>query len=489
MAAPLKAGFFASLIFLSLSFCSHPIHASTLTKNNAKDTEFSPVLGQAIFEKLWVSSPSSTLASDGLGPLFNARSCLSCHLQQSGGRRPEHGESTADTTAFLLRLGLTHPTDTPEQFKPNSMSVLPDSTYGHQLQTKSVHAITVEPSFIIQYSNKALALDDGTVVTLQAPHFYVESTHDTATHSQKTKDTEQEPLPQGRSIRNKTIENSQYFDSNTRFSARLAPHLTGMGLIDALPESAILANADPDDANNDGISGKANIVWDRSSDTWQVGRFGYKATQPTLDQQNQSAFNGDIGLSTPLFSASSGDCTTRQERCLHAPNGNSAHLDNLEINQQQLNWVNIYLGTLPVARINNIKSPQFKRGRQQFIDLNCLSCHVPKFTTTQSRLSATLENRVIFPFSDFLLHDMGDALASEFNEYNATPNEWRTAPLWGISERLKQNPNGGFLHDGRARNVNEAILWHGGEAAASQAAYRMLNTNSRRDLLYFLESL
>ncbi|WP_191600004.1 di-heme oxidoredictase family protein [Marinomonas algicola] len=452
-----KAGIFASLVFF------HPLgFPETLLRNGANSTEesdFSPVLGKAIFEKLWASSPSSTLASDGLGPLFNARSCHSCHLNEGGGKRPKQGDSTSKTTAFFIRLGLTQSDNTPIPSQP--ISVWPDPHYGHQLQNKSIQGLLAEPSFSVEYLPKPVRFSDGTNLILSKPIYRLD----------------------------KIDTNRPRIDKHTGISARLTPHLTGMGLIDAIPESAILALADPNDLDGDGISGRVNTVWDRNSATWRVGKFGFKATQPTLDQQNQSAFNGDIGLSTPLFPAPSGDCTAQQTRCLEAPNGNTPHIDNLEINQQQLNWVNLYLASLPVNRIKNTQNPIFDDGKQHFIKLNCIACHTPKFTTADSTISPSLENRVILPFSDFLLHDMGNELASGFSEYAASHNEWRTSPLWGISTRLTQNPTGGFLHDGRARTVNEAILWHGGEAAASRAAFMTLPKHDRKALLYFLESL
>ncbi|MCZ2722320.1 hypothetical protein O1D97_11940 [Marinomonas sp. 15G1-11] len=456
----LKAGICASLLFIPVLTAASPSSSSPISDASNQDADFSSVLGEAIFEKLWASSPSSTLASDGLGPLFNARSCHTCHLNEGGGKRPNAGESTRNTSTFFIRLGLTQ---APDELK-SEHSVWPDPIYGHQLQTRSVQGLIAEPSFAIMYASKNVRFDDGTIIELSVPSYKLEMNEEL----------------------NKGISS---IHQHTGLSARLSPHLTGMGLIDALSDEAILANADPDDQDKDGISGRANVVWDRKTASWKIGRFGYKATQPTLDQQNQSAFNGDIGLSTPLFQTASGDCTQQQITCLNAPNGNSPHLDNLEINQKQVNWVNIYLGTLPVVRIQNTATAAFEQGKQQFIALNCIACHVPKYTTATSTLSSTLENRVILPFSDFLLHDMGDALASGFTEYSASAREWRTAPLWGMSKRLAKNPQGGFLHDGRAKTINEAILWHGGEASASQAAYLSSSLKDRNALLYFLESL
>jgi CxxC motif-containing protein (DUF1111 family) len=259
-----------------------------------------------------------------------------------------------------------------------------------------------------------------------------------------------------------------------------------MGLLNSIPVARLQQLADPDDANGDGISGRIN--WRRVNEEQVAGRFGHKASNISLMEQNHSAFNSDLGLSTALFTNPSGDCTAAQSLCVDAPNGNSPHLDNLEVSHEQSRLVDFFVSHMAPPVMKNLNEPWFLEGKAIFDELNCGACHTPKHTTQSDRFPL-LDGKTIFPFSDLLLHDMGPDLASDFPVYSANPQEWRTAPLWGIGLSANINGRNGFLHDGRARTIEEAILWHGGEAQQSKLGYTQLNHEQRSVLIRFLESL
>ncbi|RDL45674.1 hypothetical protein DN730_01070 [Marinomonas piezotolerans] len=405
-------------------------------------------LGQSLFERFWVPSPSSTTASDGLGPLFNARSCHSCHIRNGRGHAPTANQLGSEVPSFFIRLG--------DRAASNSSTIIGDLVYGRQFQPLSSTNVAPEGDYKIIWRSSIVILNDGTEVSLRRP------------------DISWQSLRYGD------------FNHNTGFSPRVSPPLVGMGLLDAVPDSVILSYADPDDIDQDGISGKPN--WLERHGEKHLGRFGHKAHVPNLNEQNQSAFNGDLGLSTPLFPNPSGDCSAMQSKCRMAPDGNSPHLDNLEVGHKQMQLLNSYVALSRPPAMRHLNESWFLDGKKIFDSLRCASCHRPKLTTGRSSFSA-LNHRDFYPFTDMLLHDMGPALQSGFPVLNASPQEWRTAPLWGIGLSDAVSGRNGFLHDGRARTIEEAILWHGGEAQASQQAYRTLNAQQRAVFIRFLESL
>lgn len=455
-ASLLVAGFFA--------FSASPVFANDKADKNAfqhpfpnlsAELKFNHSLGRSLFEKFWVASPSSTTASDGLGPLYNARSCHSCHLNNAKGHAPDHLQSAAFVPSFFVRLKRW---PRPVDFDPKK-AVTGDATYGTQLQTLSTTELPPEANLMVEYQYSTLNFADGTAIELRKPSYKV------------TK------LGYGD------------FNSDTLLSGRVSPALTGVGLIDALDATSILSREDINDENNDGISGRANHVWDKINQSWQVGRFGWKATVATLSEQNQSAFNGDLGLSTPLLTSAYGDCTNNQTACLNLANGNSEHLDNLEVSNKVMSLVNQFSALSAPSRIRNLANTQFMQGKAVFDQLNCVGCHTPKMTTGLENEYNVLSNITFYPFSDFLLHDMGEGLADNGNEFDAKGNEWRTAPLWGNALNQTTSGRESYLHDGRARNLFEAIAWHGGEAKQSQSGFLQLDKKQRSDLIYFLESL
>ena len=440
----------AALTFISVSALADGLSDAYKQPfaNLSAEEKQSFYLGESVFERFWVPSPSSTTASDGLGPLFNARSCHSCHINSGRGHAPTADQLGSEVPSFFIRLG--------SKTQLSSTGVVGDYIYGRQFHPLSSTNIQPEGDYRITWHEKTETFPDGHQVQMRFPSLHWTSL------------------------------NYGPMSKETGVSLRVTPPLVGMGLLDAVDPQTILEFADPDDDNNDGISGKAN--WLEVEGTKRLGKFGHKASVTSLTAQNQSAFNGDLGLSTPLFPAPSGDCTTEQLDCLSAPNGNSQHIDNLEVGVEQSRLLDTYVALSRPPAMRNLNEPWFRPAKKIFDDLNCGSCHRPKLTTGSSEFAA-LAHRDFYPFTDMLLHDMGPDLANEFPVLNAAPQEWRTAPLWGIGLSEKVSGRNGFLHDGRARTIEEAILWHGGEAQASKMAYKNLNAKQRDLFIRFLESL
>jgi CxxC motif-containing protein (DUF1111 family) len=417
-------------------------------------------IGNAIFRRLWVAAPSSTRASDGLGPLYNARGCQNCHLKDGRGRPPTANFPDESAVSMFLRLSI--PPETDEQKKllaERRANVIPDPTYGEQLQNIAIKGLDGEGNMHITYSDVPVTLMDGTVVTLRKPIYSVT-------------DLKYGPL-----------------HPKIMMSPRIAPPMIGLGLVEAIPEDAIRANADPDDTNSDGISGRTNEVWSLSQNKVMLGRFGWKAGEPTIMDQSAAAAAGDIGLSNPLVPRPAGDCTLAQAACLAAPNGESEQQDGFELGKELLDLVVFYSENLAVPARRNPADATVIKGKALFNKSGCASCHFPSFTTGEAPGQPHLSNQRIWPYSDFLLHDMGEGLADHRPEGLADGQEWRTAPLWGIGLTEAVSAHTFFLHDGRARNVEEAILWHGGEAQSARDAYAALSADERAALLAFVNSL
>ena len=272
-------------------------------------------------------------------------------------------------------------------------------------------------------------------------------------------------------------------------SPRVAPQMIGLGLVEQIPDADILAHADPDDADGDGISGRPNEVWDIATQSWRVGRFGWKAGQASIRAQSAEAFAGDMGISSPLVMKPHGDCTAAQAACLAAPTGEQARLGPSEAPDPVLDLVEFYSQNLGVPQRRNVDDPQVLRGKRAFYETGCVSCHTPKFVTSRKAEDKSKRFQLIWPYSDLLLHDMGAGLADHRPEGKADGYEWRTPPLWGIGLTETVSGHTEFLHDGRARNLTEAILWHGGEAQAARDTFAEMSKSERDDLIAFLESL
>lgn len=424
--------------------------------NIAFEDELTFKVGNGLFRKLWVSSPSSTLASDGLGPLFNARSCQRCHLKDGRGHPPEGPEDNA--ISMFLRVSIPgRPEDAMAEIE-GYLATLSDPTYGTQLQDFSLAGHPAEYSLQIDYDEVDVALSGGAVATLRVPTY-------------TASDLGYGPL-----------------HPEAMLSPRVAPQMIGLGLLEAIPAADILALADPDDRDGDGVSGRPNVVWSAEFDQPMLGRFGLKAGAATIREQSAGAFAGDIGISNPLFPAHWGDCTPAQSVCKSAPHGDD-DARGFEIDAEGLDLVTFYSRNLAVPARRDVDDPTVLRGKEVFYSVGCTACHQPSFVTHRLEDQPEQSFQLIWPYTDLLLHDMGPGLADNRPEARATGREWRTPPLWGIGMTEQVSGHTYFLHDGRARSLLEAILWHGGEAQAHRDAVVEMNPDDRAALIRFLESL
>ncbi|NAX20019.1 di-heme oxidoreductase family protein [Vibrio sp. V39_P1S14PM300] len=412
----------------------------------AKRLDFS--VGNSFFRNPWVQSPSSTDARDGLGPLFNTNGCQNCHIKDGRGHPPERNDQHA--VSMLVRLSI--PAMTAEQKHVFIRDgVVPEPTYGAQLQDFALPDQKAEGVVDITYTSIPVLFSDGTQVTLRKPKL-------------KIVDLQYGPM-----------------HPETQFSARVAPPMIGLGLLESIPDSTLLTWAQSGDGRN-GISGKVNRVWDVQKQQFAIGRFGWKAGQPTLMQQNAAAFNGDVGLTSNLFPNE--NCTAKQTLCDELPKGGSP-----EVSDKILKFVEFYSQHLAVPVRRNVNDPAVKYGQTLFAEAGCDNCHKPSVKTAVRADLPALSGQEIHPYTDLLLHDMGEGLADNRDEYLANGREWRTSPLWGIGYTQEVNGHTYYLHDGRARNLMEAVLWHGGEAEPAKQAVLKFNDAQRQALIAFLNSL
>lgn len=399
-------------------------------------------VGNSFFNQNWVSAPASTTARDGLGPLFISRSCAGCHFRDGRGRAPTFDDEPS--TGFLIRLSV------PE--RDLSGANLPDPIYGGQFQVAGIPGVAREGDVRILYTEMPVTFADGRVVMLRSPRY--------------------------------ELVNLSYgaLAPDVMLSPRVANQIIGLGLLEAIPEETLLALADPNDRDGDGISGRPNFVWDALNTRVAVGRFGWKANQPHLLQQAASAFSDDIGITTTLFPAP--NCTAFQPECLAAPDGGAP-----EISDDDLLKVVLYTSVLAVPAQRNADDPQVLRGAEVFAQARCTACHIPTLETGIHPTIPQLSHQTIHPYTDLLLHDMGAGLADGRPDFAATGSEWRTPPLWGIGLFATVNQHTTYLHDGRARNLLEAVLWHGGEAQDARDVVLGLSAADTDALIAFLQSL
>lgn len=409
-------------------------------------------VGNSFFRSPWVIAPSTTTARDGLGPLFNTNACQNCHIKDGRGHPPTPGASNA--VSMLVRLSIP---DAPPYAKAiEQLGVVPEPVYGGQFQDMAVPGVAPEGKVRVDYTPVPVRFADGTEVELRKPVLQITQLGYGPMHP------------------------------DTRFSARVAPPMIGLGLLEAIPEEAILANAAAQAKNNQGINGRPNRVWNDELQKTVIGRFGWKAGQPNLNQQNVHAFSGDMGLTTSLRPFD--DCTEAQTACKQAPNGNGADGEP-EVSDNILRLVLFYSRNLAVPARRGVNDAEVLAGKNLFFQAGCQSCHTPKYTTAANAAEPELANQLIRPYSDLLLHDMGDGLADNRTEFQASGRDWRTPPLWGIGLTQAVSGHTQFLHDGRARDLLEAVLWHGGEAQAAQQQVLSFNAEQRAALLAFLNSL
>jgi CxxC motif-containing protein (DUF1111 family) len=398
--------------------------------------------GNAFFNQAWTVAPSSTESRDGLGPLFNARSCSACHFKDGRGRPPLDGES--ELSSMLLRIGVSG--------TEGGEAPLPDPTYGDQLQPYGIDGVPGEGAPRVTYGALSGQYPDGEPYELIAPSYAI----DAPSHGALAADV--------------------------LISPRVAPAMIGLGLLEAISDRRLEELADADDADGDGISGRPNRVWDVATQDYAVGRFGWKAEQPSVEQQAAGAFVGDMGITSTLFPAEG--CMPLEVECQNAERGGSP-----EITDMLFERVVRYSELLAVPARLAYQQAGVLRGKARFQELGCQGCHTPSHVTREDAELPELRAQLIWPYTDLLLHDMGEELSDNRASFAADGREWRTPPLWGIGHYEAVNGHDRLLHDGRARGVAEAILWHGGEASEAKRGFIELPAADRQDLIEFVESL
>src|SRR6218665_24730 len=398
-------------------------------------------VGNSFFRQSWVSAPASTTARDGLGPFYNSVACANCHFNYSRGRPPAFDGETA--RGLLLRLSV-------DGFHANGSS-FSDPVYGGQLQDNAILGQIIKGRYNILNQDMTETLADGTVIVLKKPTYnFVGLGYG--------------PLAAG-----------------VKVSPRIANQIIGLGLLEAVPEATILSHADAGDSNGDGISGRPNYVYDIQSNSQKLGRFGWKGNQPNVRQQVAAAFSGDMGITSVLFPDE--NCPPGVD-CASIPNGGSP-----EISDDNLNRVVLYSLSLSVPMRRNHDKQEVLRGKKTFETIGCAACHTPKMQTGNDYFITAFRNQTIRPYTDMLLHDMGPDLADNAPDFLATGSEWKTPALWGLGLIQTVNGHTKLMHDGRANNITEAILWHGGEAQTAKNKFKQLSTKEREELLLFLNSL
>lgn len=370
-----------------------------------------------------------------LGPLFNNDSCAGCHAANGRGLSligPDFDiDDNGPNSQSLVRCSLADGTPG----VPGGPVPVP--VWGTQLQDHAIGS-TPEVHVTLAWDEHAEFYGDGTMVMLRAPRLTITT-------------------PDGNPL-----------DPNILTSYRQAPAIIGLGLLEAIDEGTLEALADPDDADGDGISGKINHVWDPVTQTTVPGKFGWKANVPTLLAQVSGAFAGDIGLSN---------------RVVPDP----VEPDQRDVSDLQLDQTVFFASVIgvPAAAPRNTAA---YRGRTLFHEMGCAGCHIPTLVTGDSEI-AELAHQTIHPYTDLLVHDMGDLLTDSRPDFEASGREWRTPALWGIGLTELVQDGATFLHDGRARTLDEAILWHGGEAMTAREAFRTAPAKDRSALIAFLMTL
>ncbi len=392
-------------------------------------------VGDVHFEASFVTAPAPI--RPGLGPVYNNVSCASCHIADGRGKPALPGQQLL---SMLFRISIPG-----EDAHGGPLSV---PGFGGQLQSSAVFGKALEGSVNISYSEETVLCGGGEQVSLRRPLYTIQNTY--------------LPAP-----------------ANMMISPRIAPPVFGLGLLQAIPESTLMAWADEGDGNGDGISGKLNLVWNIAENKNSIGRFGWKASAPDLLQQTAGAYNEDMGITNRIFPQENSYGQAQYD----------GFDDEYEVSDSLLNAVVFYTRSLSVPARRNVTDPIVLKGENIFVQAGCDKCHKPSVRTEVNVAFPSISNQLIAPYTDLLLHDMGADLSDERPDFKASAYEWRTAPLWGIGLTQIVNGHSFFLHDGRARNILEAILWHGGEAQQAKEYVRQLSVSDRQALLTFLNSL
>lgn len=401
---------------------------------NAHDSRFHS-LGDAGFSQTFITDPAPRFG--GLGPVFNNVSCISCHHNDGKGT-PTAGTVTS---SMLMRVstGINN-----EHGGPGAVS-----GYGNQIQDLSVHGVAPEAKVSITYTDKIVSYPDGTTVTLRMPSYALLNTY-------------------------AGIDPHQ-------LSPRLAPPVFGLGLLECIPEATIAGFAQANRQNTNGIKGHANYVYNPQTKRTELGRFGLKANTATLYVQVASAYQQDMGITNTLFPLES--CYGQPQMSAVFNPGQPNLPDSI------LNEVVFYVKSLAVPARRNVADAIVKRGQQLFTQIACAGCHIPTMRTGIDFSLPQISNQRIHPYTDLLLHDMGADLADGYTDYLAGGNDWKTPALWGVGLFDKTNGTAYYLHDGRARTIEEAILWHGGEAANARNGFMQLSSEDRQAVIKFIRSL
>ncbi|HRP90197.1 MAG TPA: di-heme oxidoredictase family protein [Edaphocola sp.] len=392
-------------------------------------------VGDKMFSQTFVTAPAPHFG--GLGTIYNNVSCIRCHM----------GDGKGIPTAGSFNSGLLTKISVPGLDENGGPLGVPG--FGTQLQDKAVNGKSPEAKVKITYQDSLVSYSDGTAVILRKPSYTLSNPYQT--------------LP-----------------SDYMMSVRLGPPVFGAGLLELIPETTILSYANAQKAEDKGVKGIPNYVWDEATKALKIGRFGLKANNPSILMQVAGAFHQDMGITSPLFPVDNAYGQMQYDGLKDDP----------EITDSMLMATVFYVRTLAVPARRDIEDPQVIKGEQLFKQLNCSSCHIPQAKTGVDVRLAQISNQRIQAFTDLLLHDMGPGLADGRPDYRASGSHWKTPALWGIGLLQRVNPTAAFyLHDGRARTIEEAILWHGGEAENSRKAFMKLNTNDRKAVLRFLNSL
>lgn len=393
-------------------------------------------VGNSYFRDNWIVGPASAQGRDGLGPHFNANSCSACHPDDGRGRPPlSRDEVGLGMVVFI---------------SPHGEDGSPHPVYGLQLQDQAIPGFPPEARLFVEPDFVAGSYADGAPFELRRWRLVL---------------SEEAYGPLG----------------PVRTSMRTGQQIIGAGLLEAVADATLLSMEDAEDRDRDGISGRAHRI--RSADgSTRIGRFGWKASQPTIDAQIIAALHEDIGITSAARPDES--FTSVQRMTLEIASGEAP-----EIDRHKIDRIAHYCRVLAVPRQRGVGEVQIERGRTLFAHAGCTACHVPELSTGRDSPIAAFRDVLIRPYTDLLLHDMGSGLADDRSDGMATGREWRTPPLWGIGLLETVNGHAHYLHDGRARSLEEAILWHGGEAQAARDAFVGMSAEDRTALVAFLRSL
>lgn len=461
--------------------------------------------GDAEFERNFIKAVSSEFpAQDGLGPVHNNTACLNCHTRD--GRANYSSEALAaaggswtklgSEAGVFLRIsinagdGACTPAASNSYCAPQAVPGFSSQLFHRSvLGVRSDSPFTGQADVYVRFDTRSMTYGDGTAVTLYKPVFQIRNPYDNP----------------GEVLADGVAPTSRLLQADVATSPRMGLPMFGLGLLEAIPEADILALADEADRDGDGISGRPNWVWDPVKAALgdpaprSLGRFGWKASTPSVLAQGAGAYRGDMGITNYLFPQESIAGTALYLNYIAGnPQDDGQAAGGFEVSETVVKQVIHYSNTLAVPARRNTADASVRAGAALFVSANCAKCHHPSFSTgTHPGIwgpSGTLRVKAvagqkIYPYTDLLLHDLGEDLADQRSDFAATGREWRTRPLWGIGLTHTVNPLAGFLHDGRARTLEEAVLWHGGEAEASRETFRLMSATDRAALVAFLKSL